>query len=90
MTPLIGPGFICRALEGLYEEEKRTIEGELKFSKEERDRERMLQEMFESKQMIIEEKREALHSAKEVQLRQEIAQFHERRQLQVQESLVCA
>jgi hypothetical protein len=50
----------------------------------------MLQEMFESKQMIIEEKREALHSAKEVQLRQEIAQFHERRQLQVQESLVCA
>lgn len=76
-------------MEALYDQEKRTIEGELLYSKEERDREKMLHEMFESKQLIIEEKRDALHVAKEIRLRQDIAEFQERRQLQVQESIVC-
>ena len=75
-------------METLYNQEKLTIEEELKFSKEERQREKMLQEMFESKQGIIEEKREALQAAKEVQVRVEAAEFHQRRQLQVQESMV--
>lgn len=77
-----------RALEKLYNEEKQTIEGELQYSKAEREREKMLHEMFESRQAILEEKREALVAAKEVHVRAEAKEFHERRQLQVQETQV--
>lgn len=79
---------LCRAIDDIYLQEKGMIEAELVHKNITKEREKMMHEMFESKVAIIEEKRDALHVAKVAATEAQVANFHHRRQLQVEEAKV--